>query len=158
MPARDVAIQEVAKAMLALKLDIAGEMNRRDLSASGAMIASLDDEVTQDDTSTTGTLSALDYWVNVGSGTPPGSGVKEADIAQWMEDKGFEGANIATAFFITRKINREGSKAYRQGLPNAFDTAIDAWEASALMQNLGERTANQYGDSFIEILRNNIQN
>ncbi len=158
MPARPIAIQEVAKAMLTLKLDITGEMNRRDLSASGDMIASLDDQVTQDDTSTTGTLSALDYWVNVGSGTPPGSGVTERDIAQWMEDKGFEGANIATAFFITRKINREGSKAYRQGLPNAFDTAIDAWEASAQVQGLGELTANQYGDSFIEILRSNLQN
>lgn len=151
------AQQEVTDALDQLRLDIIAEMERRDLSATGAMIDSLEVDVTQDNTSTTGTLSALDYWVNVGSGTPPGSDVKERDILAWMEAKGFEDANVGTAFFITRKIRKEGSKAYRQGLPNAFDTAIDQWALSGLVTRLGERTANEYGDSFVELLRNNIR-
>lgn len=156
MPVREIAVQEVAKAMLALRIGVQGEMERRDLNASGRMSDSIEDDVTADATGVTGTLSALDYWVNVGSGTPPGTGVKERDIAQWMEDKGFEGANIATAFLISRKINREGSRDYRVGNPNAFETAIDAWEASVLVRDLGNTTANEYGDSFVELLRSNL--
>lgn len=157
MPA-SAAQQEVTEALDQLRLDIIAEMERRDLNATGAMVDSLEVDVMQDDTSTTGTLTAFDYWVNVGSGTPPGSDVKERDILTWMEAKDFEGANIGTAFFIARKINRDGSKAYRQGLPNAFETSIEAWAVSGLVTRLGERTANEYGDSFVEILRNNLKN
>lgn len=158
MQARQVSVNEVARAMLALKLGVRDEMERRDLNASGRMSQSIEDQVVTDVDAVVGTLSAFDYWVNVGSGTPPGTGVKERDIAQWMEDKGFEGANIATAFFIARKINRQGSKDYRLGNPNAFETAIDAWERSALVRDLGAATANEYGDSFVELLRNTTKN
>lgn len=155
MPA-SASQQEVTGALEQLRLDVLAEMERRDLNATGAMSESIEVDVAQDAQGTTGTLSAFDYWVNIGSGTPPGSDVKERDIKAWMEAKGFEDANVATAFFIARKIRRDGSKAYRQGLPNAFETAIDAWEMSALVRNLGSETANEYGDSFVEILRTNL--
>lgn len=155
MPA-SIGVQEVSRALLDLEQRIKGEMARRDLNATNAMQESIEVDVSAVPEGTTGTLSALDYWVNVGSGTPPGSDVKERDIMQWMEAKGFEGDNAGIAFFIARKIRREGSKAYRQGLPNAFETSIAAWEASVLVRDLGELTANEYGDSFVSILRENI--
>ena len=80
MPARDVAIEEVGNAMEALRVAVLAEMDRRNLNATGAMAASVDPEVKQDATGTTGTLSALDYWVRVGSGTPPGGPVFVDDI------------------------------------------------------------------------------
>lgn len=154
MPARDFAIQEVGSAMEALRIGVLAEMDRRNLNATGAMAASVDPEVTQDAEATVGTLSALDYWVRVGSGTPPGGPVFVDDIQKWIDAKGLD----LSAWAVARRIRRTGSKDFREGNPNAFETAIDQWEASALMQGLGERTANQYGDSFVEILRNNIQN
>ena len=156
MAARPEAQAGVEDALEALRLDVLAEMERRGLNASYALVNSIENDVVQTDVSTTGTMTALDYWVNAGSGTPPGQGVREFDIAQWMEFKGFEGANIATAFFITRKINREGSKDYRLGNPNAFETAIDGWENSQVLVELASNTANEYGDSFYEVLRSNL--
>lgn len=155
MPA-SVAVIEVIEALTALQVGIRGEMARRDLNATFAMSNSIEVDAEQDDSGVTGTLSALEYWVNVGSGTPPGSDVKERDIAEWMEAVGFEGDNAGLAFFIARKIRNEGSKAYRQGLPNAFETAIEAWENSALLRDLGQRTANEYGEAWVEVIRKQL--
>ena len=153
-----LAIAEVTAAMDALRERVAGEITRRDLVASGDMLRSLDVDVVSDPDGTTGTLSALDYWVNVGSGTPPGSDVTERDIAKWLDDKGFEGDNAGIAWFIARKIRRDGSKDYRVGNPNAFETAIEQWENSTVITQLGERTANEYGAAWVEVLRQNMNN
>ncbi len=153
-----LAIAEVTAAMDALRVRVSDEIRRRDLIASGDMLRSLDVDVKQDSEGATGTLSALDYWVNVGSGTPPGSDVSERDIAKWMEDVGFEGDNAGIAWFIARKIRRDGSLDYRVGNPNAFETAIEQWENSSVVTQLGERTANEYGAAWVEVLRQNINN
>ena len=154
---RRLIAEGVQAVMNTLPPVVSAELERRDLNASGAVNASMQTNTTQTPTSTTGTMLALDYWINVGSGTPPGSGVRESAILQWMEEKQFEGANIATAFFITRKINREGSLAYRQGLPNAFETAIDIWAKSTAFDTLDTVAENEYGKAYIDLLQKNLK-
>ena len=153
-----LAIAEVTAAMDALRVRVSDEIRRRDLIASGDMLRSLDVDVKQDSEGATGTLSAIDYWVNVGSGTPPGGDVTEREISKWLDDKGFEGDNAGIAWFIARKIRRDGSKDYRVGNPNAFETAIEQWENSTVVTQLGERTANEYGAAWVEVLRQNMNN
>lgn len=132
-------------------------MARLDLNASGAMKASIEYNVTSDKDGTTGTLSALDYWVNVGSGTPPGSNVLVRDIQKWIEDKGIEDELDASAREITKRIRKFGSLAYREGAPNAFETAITAWELSADTLNIGEATADAIGGEYVGIVKANLE-
>lgn len=138
--------------MDALRSGVLDEIAREGHNATGALSASVTNTVTQDNTSTTGTMMALDYWVNVGSGTPPGGPVFVADIQEWIDAKGLD----LSAWGVARKIRRAGSKDFREGNPNTFTTAIDAWEASVVVRDLGEKTANDYGDSFFEVLRSNL--
>lgn len=150
---RKIAKQEVDGALNTIRFNVLAEMNRRRLNATGRMSASVSNVVRQDQDGTSGFLTALDYWVNVGSGTPPGGPVLVADIQTWLNAKGLD----LSAWGIARRIRRAGSKDFREGNPNAFETGIDAWEDSPSGQELGGRTANEYGDAYVDILVNNIK-
>ena len=139
-----------------LRQDIIAEMNRLDLNATGAMKASIEYDVTSDNDGTTGTLSALDYWVNVGSGTPPGTKVLVRDIQNWIDAKGIEDELESSAREIAKRIRLFGSLAYREGAPNAFETAITAWELNADTLNIGEATADAIGGEYVGIVTANL--
>ena len=47
--------------------------------------------------------------------------------------------------------------AYRQGLPNAFETAIDIWAKSTAFDTLDTVAENEYGKAYIDLLQKNLK-
>ena len=135
-----------------LRLDILAELDRRNLNATGAMRGSVDANTAQTTTATTSAITAFDYWVNVGSGTPPGGPVDVGAIARWLEVRQLN----FNAKMLARRISRIGSRDWREGNPNAFETAIEAWEQTPEFTGLGDRSANQYGQAWVDIVFNNL--
>lgn len=98
--------------------------------ATGALGASISQELTEIARSgATGRITALDYWVNVGSGTPPGTFVSVEALVKWVKAKGIRSTDRGAILFATRvsyRIEEAGSRDFRRGGKNVFLTAIEA--------------------------------
>ncbi len=98
-------------------------------NASGRMGESIISELTEiARAGATGRILALDYWVNVGSGTPPGTFVPVEDLTEWALIKRIrltERGARKFATYISYKIEAEGSRDYRRGGENVFIQAIE---------------------------------
>lgn len=74
---------------------------------------------------------ALDYWVNVGSGTPKGTDVPFEALVRWAMNKGITNSRkdlASLAVNVRRKIRKEGSLDYRLGNPNIYLEVIDEFD------------------------------
>lgn len=131
-----------------LQQGVWAELDRRNLNASGAMRTSVAVNTAQSATETVGTMTALDYWINVGSGTPPGTTVDIHSIAQWIEIRqlSFEPQ------YLKKRIEEDGSKDFQAGNPNAFDTAIEQWRNSARVLAIPDIVLEAYGKATLEII------
>ena len=104
-------------------------LDARNINASGRLKRSNRTEVAPGVGSTSATLYALSYWKNAGSGSPPGTKAEPSDLAQWAIDKGLannDRAALKLGYLVARKIERFGSKQYREGGDNVYDKAIEA--------------------------------
>jgi hypothetical protein len=97
--------------------------------ATGALGASIASELTViGGAGTSGRIIALDYWPNVGSGTPPGTQVDVNSLAKWALAKGIRSTDRGAMLFALRagpKIEQFGSRDWRRGGANVFLTAIE---------------------------------
>ena len=107
---------------------IAG-LDDRKINASGRLKRSTTTEVRIGFGSSEATLFALGYWKQAGSGQEPGTKVDPFDLAQWARDKGLannDRAALKLGVLVSRKIERSGSKDFREGNSNVYVDAINA--------------------------------
>lgn len=101
-------------------------------NASGRMGESITSELTEiARAGATGRILALDYWVNVGSGTPPGTFVKVEDLTEWVLIKRIrltERGARKLATYISYRIEADGSRDWRKGGENVFLAAIERFQ------------------------------
>jgi len=94
----------------------------RKKNASGALSKSTTWNVTSSPTLLRGTGEAFDYWKWAGNGRPPGGMPPVSKLERWAKKKGLgKGAGWAVA----KKIQKEGSKDYREGKENIFLQVIN---------------------------------
>lgn len=98
--------------------------------ATGSLGESITSEITEiARAGATGRILANEYWVNVGSGTPPGTFVEVEDLTEWVLIKRIrltERGARRFAAYVSYKIEAEGSRDYRRKGVNVFLAAIDA--------------------------------
>lgn len=123
------------------------------VNASGRLSRSLREHTEESKNTVRMYVDALGYVFEVEEGTPPpgkgGSRALVPDIERWINDKrvplfrGFRDAS-AMAYVIARKINREGTKRYREGIKTGAisdvinEQKIKAIENSVLIASEGE--------------------
>ena len=134
-----------------LKKDIQLNMVKRDKVASGETFRSIRSTVLSSEFFVRGSGSATDNWVNVGSGTPPGSGVTPKTILEWLNSRGLQGMRRA-ALPIARKINKLGSKDYRLKRENVFTEVIDRYSQEGRF-NIVDEAADYVQEVIVPPLR-----
>lgn len=101
--------------------------------ASGSLISQNSFVATSSGNHVIGFGYALDYWVNVGSGTPKGTDVPFEALVRWAMNKGLTNSRkemASLAMNVRRKIRMEGSLDYRLGNPNIYLEAIEEFDKS----------------------------
>jgi hypothetical protein len=114
--------------MTRVQTEVLDELDRRNINATGRLKRSTTTQVQTSVVTSRGTLSALGYWVNAGSGTPPGTVVTPQELAKWAVAKGLannDRAALKLGVLVSRKIQRFGSKQFREGGENAYRVAIE---------------------------------
>lgn len=109
--------------------DAIDRLDDRNINSSGRLKRSTTTEVRIGFGSSEATLFALEYWKQAGSGSPPGTKTDPFDLAQWARDKGLannDRAALKLGVLVSRKIERSGSKDFREGNPNVYIEAIEA--------------------------------
>lgn len=98
-------------------------------NASGRLGESITSEITEiARAGATGRILALDYWTNVGSGTPPGTRVSVESLTEWAIVKRLYANEKSARKFATSvaaRIEASGSRDYRRGGENVFLAAIE---------------------------------
>ncbi len=108
-----------------------GELERRNINASGALSKSHRVEVFTSSTATTGEVLGLSYWTKAGSGSPPGTVASLEGLKGWLLDKGIVKGNEPTewiAALIQDKIYEQGSRDFRERNPNVYRETAKAVE------------------------------
>jgi hypothetical protein len=132
-------------------------LDSRKINASGKLRRTNAYAVDDGPTFTVATLYAQSYWVQAGSGSPPGTKVSLPDLVQWAKDKGLvnnERAALRLAFLTQRKILKEGSRDFRQGNDNVYLKEIDAAQVEipdvlqTFLRDIDTPLAQQFGKAF----------
>jgi hypothetical protein len=108
--------------------DVDGQLDARNINASGALKKSNRTEVVTGLASSSATLYAYSYWTKAGSGSEPGTKVSPDALAKWAIDKGLannERRALRIGLLVSRKILKEGSKQYREGGENVYANAVE---------------------------------
>ena len=103
-------------------------LDERGINASGRLQRSNRVDLRESVSASTGVFSALSYWRTAGSGSPPGTYVEWTALKRWAMDKGLannERRAARIAMLVQRKIQKEGSKQYREGGKNVYRQAIE---------------------------------
>jgi len=116
--------------------------------ATGALGSSISSELTEIGAAgVTGRILALEYWINVGSGTPKGTFVEVDALTQWALAKGIRRTERGARKFAARisyKIEAEGSRDWRRRGKNVFLSAIE--EAQGDLSLVLEAFLSDYDD------------
>lgn len=137
--------------------DVDRRLDQRNINASGALKASNRHEVYEQAEAIVGELSALSYWKNAGSGSPPRTVADFEDLKGWALVKGLTSdlgmaGRIAAA--VQDRIYEEGSRDFRERNPNVYTEAVEAAQPrindvlQAFLRDIDAPMATQFSKAF----------
>lgn len=131
--------QTFKRELESLIVDLIKKYDQLGMRASGNWARMLEQTVNRSAGKLTGTIRGASYTKNLVEGVPPGSSVSVAAIEKWIQAKNINVyTNLRTAaYFISKKIEREGTEYFNQGGTDLIDGVITSQRLEEIVQVVG---------------------